>query len=640
MNSQTTLKPVKIPFDSLTLRAVVMELRALLTGGQVQDVRQPAPTELLLGIRAQGRNYLLALSDDAQFARVHLTTTRRANAPTPPTFCMALRKHIENGVLRAIRQRGFDRIFEMEIERTTETGERTACTLIAELMGKHSNLILVNESGVIVDAAKRVTRRVNRVRETLPGLPYRSPPEQEGRIDPFAPGAADRLAAELAPDRTPDALAERLLAHYAGMSPFLAREIALRVQALAPGISAGPLPGTEAGERQAERPSREALQAAWEAIFKAAAEGAFAPVLLQDADNHPVGAYPFPVAQWPAERQTALLPDLSPTLSRRIAPARLASRQEREGDRTGALNGALDRAFTFALERAGYEAVAGELRGRIERELKRWERQCQSIEKTLREADRAEEYKQTGELLLANLWRVQSGDASVTVQDYYDPAFPDRVIPLDPKLSVQDNAEAWFRRYRKARDGQEAAREQQARVEAALQTLTEARTRLDTREETGTETTLRSFRNDLLASGLLRHAEEGGETAERERSGPDFQGHRIRRFTTPEGYEIYLGETATANDFLTTRVAAPGDIWLHVRAATSAHVIIRAHGRPETVPRSVLEYAALLCARHSSQKHSSLVPVDYTLKKYVRKPRGAAPGSADYRQETTLHVTP
>ncbi len=263
--SLSTQKPAKIPYDSLTLRAVVLELRPHLPGGQIQDVRQPTPTEVRLGIRSQGRNYLLALSDDVQFARVHLTATRLPNTPTPPTFCMLLRKYLEGGIIRDVRQRGFDRIFEMEVE-TYSDEEKTTVTLIAELMGKHSNLILVNASGTILDAAKRITRRVNRLREILPGQSYLSPPEQTGKIDPFAPDAVAAVLkdsfVENAPPRPPNAegsqdqreadspqswggrggedigreartsLANRLMDLYAGMSPFLAQELAARALAV------------------------------------------------------------------------------------------------------------------------------------------------------------------------------------------------------------------------------------------------------------------------------------------------------------------------------------------------------------------------------------------------------------------------
>src|ERR1041385_4917456 len=168
---KTTLssqKSVKVPFDSLTLRAVVAELRTRLVGGQVQEIRQPEPTEIWMAIRNQGKNYRLTLSADARFARVHLTHAARKNAPTPPTFCMALRKYLEGGQVLSVAQRDFDRVFEMQVGHLDATGTQETYTLIAEFMGKHSNLILLQPDGLIIDAAKRIPSRINRVRQTLP----------------------------------------------------------------------------------------------------------------------------------------------------------------------------------------------------------------------------------------------------------------------------------------------------------------------------------------------------------------------------------------------------------------------------------------------------------------------------------------
>jgi predicted ribosome quality control (RQC) complex YloA/Tae2 family protein len=591
-------RSLKVPFDSLTLRAVVSELRRHLIGGQIQDIRQPEPTEVQLGIRSQGRNFLLTLSDDARFARVHLTTRRRANAPTPPNFCMILRKYLEDGVIRALRQRDFDRIFEMDVETRGEDGQPQTTTLIAELMGKHSNLILVHSKGTILDAAKRITHRVNRIRETLPGLPYQLPPAATDQIDPFASNAVDTLLEEFDPHSREDAeaLARQLQKRVAGISPFLARELALRI-----------LETRSEGSTEADR--RQNLRIAWQQIFPAAQAEAFSPVEVVSESGKLLGAYPFPIRQWPEALQHPV----------------------------SELNFALDDAFAATIERAEFEAVANALKGKIDREIKRAERQKQAVEKTLQECERAEQHRQAGELLLANLWRIPAGADKIVIEDFFDPDLTERTLLLDPRLSARENADACFRRYRKARDGAATTEEQGEKLERVLHRLRDARAR---QTELSSAEDIRMMRQALLDQGLLRASEEGSDPEKAERSGPDFQGHKIRRYTTPEGYEIYLGETATANDFLTTRVAASNDLWLHVRASTSAHVIVRTHGQPDKVPRSVLERAALLCAQHSSQKHSALVPVDYTLKKYVRKPRRAAPGSADYTHETTLHITP
>jgi predicted ribosome quality control (RQC) complex YloA/Tae2 family protein len=352
------------------------------------------------------------------------------------------------------------------------------------------------------------------------------------------------------------------------------------------------------------------LEAAWDFIFGAMARGERHPVALHTPEP---AAYPVPVVQVPAEAQTPVED----------------------------LNRALDAAYAARLEQAGFVSLIAEFAGRVEQALKRLRRREQSVERALQEAERAETYQQSGELLLANLWRVQPGDTSVTVTDYYALEPVERAISLDAQLSPQENADAYFRRARKTRAAAARAQEERAAVRQDMERLeTAARALALWRAEgPGAEETVRRLREELTAEGLLR-SDRTGETEGDRRARPDFQGHKIRRYTTPEGYEILVGESATANDFLTTRVAAPNDLWLHVRAAASAHVVIRTQGHPERVPRSVLEEAARLCVQHSGQKHSSLVPVDYTLKKFVRKPRKAPPGTVQIQQEKTLHITP
>lgn len=591
----SALPHIKIPYDSLTLRAVTAELAARLVGGQVQEIRQPDGDEVRLHIRNHGRNWILLLSCDARFARVHLTERKAPNAPVPPSFCMALRKHCEGAMIRGIEQRGFDRILEIEIG--ARDIEAAGVTLIAELMGKHGNLVLVSDGGAILDSAKRVSSRVNRFRETLPGLPYNPPPAQEARLDPFADSTPATVAAAcreltgesamVASQAAIDLLSERV----GGLSPFLAREIALRCERIG-------------------APIAEAVTSVWQAIFSHAARGRFQPTLVALGERA-IAAYPFPTVQ---AHETA----------------------QRSAE---SLNGALDSVYTRMVERAAITALITGLRGQIDRDRKRLERQRESAERAIREAGRADQYREAGELILANLWQIETGMKSITVQNYFDSELNDRTLALDPTLSPQENAEACFKRFRKGRDGAELAARRADEATALLERVAAAVALLALweREESGTPGEIRQLGDELRALGLLQSHAVGDET---DAKAPDFQGHKIRRMSTPEGYEIYVGETATANDFLTTRLAASNDLWLHVRSSTSAHVVIRTHGQPAAVPRSVLEYAALVCARHSSQKHSGLVPVDYTLRKYVRKPRGAAPGSADYHHETTLHVTP
>ncbi|MCS6776346.1 MAG: NFACT family protein [Chloroherpetonaceae bacterium] len=589
--------PVKIPFDSLTLRATVQELAPVLTGGYVQDIRQPEASDIWLDIRNRGHNIWMILSCDARFARVHLTARRPRNPGTPPPFCMVLRKYIRDGRITAVRQRDFDRVFEMEIERRDALGEPVSYTLIAELMGKHSNLILIDAHGVVLDAAKRITHRVNRIRQILPNRHYTPPPRQEDHLSPFHNDPLTVLHEELAAlqtfpltDADQDCLISLLVETFLGMSPFLAQEIVTRVQ--------------YASSLQ------EGLREVWKQIFDAARCNDYAPVRVT-YQYRVAGAYPFPVAQIPAQQQR---------------PA-------------ASLNEALDQAFDTQMARAAFYAAASDLKARIEQEIRRLDRQRESAWRSLQEIANAERHRRYGELILAHAWRIAPGAERAVVLDYFDPATPEISIPLDPERNAPQNAEAYFQRYHRARRNEAMIQQMLQQAEEAVARLEQARDRLTDWLTTGQETvdSVRELRAELVQKGLLRASEIGD--AEKH-TAPDFEGHRIKRYTTPEGYEILVGESATANDFLTTRVARPDDLWLHVRAATSAHVVIRTQGHPANVPGSVIEQAALLCARNSSQKHSRLVAVDCTLKKYVRKPRGSPPGSVDYQRETTLHVNP
>lgn len=591
--TEKTSRALKIPFDSLTLCAVLSELAPQIVGAQIQEVRQPSPTDIQFSARHHGQTYWIILSIDVKFARLHRVASRSPNSPSPPNFCMVLRKYLENAIIQEVVQRDFDRIAEFRVLTRDSEGEPISVTLIGEFMGKHSNVILVRENGAIIDCAKRITHRVNRFRETLPGVLYVPPPPQADRESPFNFEALSAIA-EAFSGAAPaeNALSDRLSQTYSGLSPFLAREIAARALRHSGSLEDG-------------------LTAAWMDVFGAAAQGRFAPVLVQTETGLPY-AYPFPTLQAPDDAQKAVT----------------------------SLNLALDYSYQIVMRESRFQDEANALHGQINKALQRLEYRKQAAGELMTEGESAERFRQTGELITANLWKIKEGDSSVVVQDYFDPNFPEIELPLDASLTPQENAETWFQRYRKAQNSASVADEQAEILEQPLRALREAQRELHAMEagaERAAES-VRALRQRLRAAHLL--VDEAEVQAQAKRVQAEFQGHKIKRLRTPQGYEVLVGETATANDFLLTRLASPNDIWLHVRASSSAHVVIRAQNHPDRVPRAVLDFAARMCALHSSEKHASIVPVDYTLRKYVRKPRGSAPGFAHYERESTLHITP
>jgi predicted ribosome quality control (RQC) complex YloA/Tae2 family protein len=561
-----------IPFDSLNLYAVLHECQVLV-GGRLQAIRQPEPLTVVLHIYAQRQEYRLLLSADPQFARLHLMTKRLPNAPTPPPFCQSLRKHLDGARLRRIAQIGFDRIVQLEFE-TAEGLYR----LIAELMGKHSNLLLVNPVGLIQSAAKWVSPRQSQLRPIRAGEPYRLPPTRvEGLLHPLQMSEADwhtlwaRLQGE--PERD-------WAAYLEGLSRFTAAEL----------------------EQIAQQEGLEGLLN-WARRIR---EGRWEPVLVREPmSQRALGAYPLPIRQLPREWQHP--------------------RHQ--------LNLAWEQAFAERIEQAEADALRNTLRPALQRALQARERALRDIQHALQESQMADRYQLLGELILAFGHGLPPGSTTLRAPDYTQPDTPLIEIPIDPTRSLPENAQRYFEKARRARESLGGLQARLARfvaerdaIQNALLPLEDANTPLET---------LRALLETARQNGWLR------ETPVSHPARPPkdpFEGHKIQVHLSPDGYQVLVGENAQANDFLLTRIARPNDWWLHVRTGVGAHVIVRTEGHPERVPRRTLEFAAQLAARHSADRHASVVEVDYTLRKYVRKPRNAPAGFALYTHEKTLTV--
>ena len=280
----------------------------------------------------------------------------------------------------------------------------------------------------------------------------------------------------------------------------------------------------------------------------------------------------------------------------------------------------------------------------LRRTRKLREREAAEVEQGLRNAARAEEYRQAGDLLLTNQSQIRHGQSLISVPDYYAPPLPGgeptmRFIALDPALTVHENAERFYKRSRKAGLSALTLQERRAQAleEVVLLSLAERETGLATTSAEVAALRL-SLAQSLAGSNGSSGSAPASSAAPPRPALPDFEGRKIKRYQTVDGWEILVGENAESNDYLTTKLAASSDIWLHVRAATSAHGIIRAKNKPASVSHAALQQAAEMVAARSEVKHSSLIPVDYTLKKHVRKPRKSAPGAVTYQNEKTLFV--
>lgn len=605
-------------FDGVLLRAAAREAAAALLGARVERVFQPEPLVVTLCGHRRGEAPTLLVSCHPRFARLHLTARAPANPPAPPDFCMLLRKHLEGGAITAVEQAGLERVLHLAVDRRDAGGEVVRTTLIAELTGKHANLVLVNGGGIILGALRRVPASLSRHREVLPGRAYVAPPAQDKLPlsaflhDPERASAAlvarwDAPASAGPPEGGGTAAPawRRLVAAIDGPGPVLARELCLRA-----GIDPeGDAASTRLG----------ALCAALADLAADVEGGRFRPTRAGGA----FAALPLPALAAARGVPEEVFPSPGALLDAVFAPLEAAERLQRERQRLG-------------------QAVAAH--------LARARTRLAAQEEELREVQGAEAYRVQGELIMAHLHLARPGQASLRVTDYYDPEAPQREIPLDPRLGPAANAQVYFKKYARAKRARDVVEEKVHRtreeiaylesVEAALETASTAAELADVAGELAETGYLKGVKADRRARKGKGAPPRG--SAGRAGSGMVPAGEPLT-YLSSDGIRILVGKNNRQNDHLTLRVAAPGDLWLHARQIPGAHVIVRLGGSTaslEDVPRRTLEEAALLAAYHSKARRSANVPVDYAFRRHVRKPRGARPGMVVYTDHRTLSVTP
>jgi predicted ribosome quality control (RQC) complex YloA/Tae2 family protein len=566
-------------YDGLLLAGVAAELRGLLVGGKIQKIRQPIGTEVVIEVHSRVGDSRLLLSVDAQYARAHLVSSVTPSPQNPFGFCMALRKHIDGAFVMAIEQPGFERILVFRLE--SPDGNRTR--LIHEIMGKHSNLILVNDEDRVVAAAKVVTAAISKQRQIIPGKDYVSPPSS--KVDPLEVSSQD-FQSLFSTKGAEVSARDWLVRTFSGMGPFVADEIAAR-------------------SGQPDDPASLSEQITW--LQKTVAGAAFSPVAVTDDRGRITLVYPVDTVQYPADRKF----------------------------QRNSVNEALDAYYRSHIGSAALDLERSQVLSAVRRAISAREKSLEMLREAIEDGGKADRYKILGDLVTANTALIEKGSSVVTVANYYDPDLASIDIQLEPRLTPRENAERYFKRYQKARDSAVAAADRISETEKEIDRLKATIPEIESRtlvEE------LRQLRRRLVEKGMLRReqsAEGRGKPAEQ-----PFAGMRIRKTSSIEGWEILVGENSLANDYLTTRVASPNDLWFHARQIKGAHVVVRTNNRPGNVPPGTIRMAAELAAAGSDAKHSSLVPVDYTLRKHVRKPRGSAPGYVIYQNEKTLDVTP
>ena len=566
--------------DGLMVGFAARELNRKLAGGRIDRITQPERDTVILVIRAENENRSLLLCASANNARLHLTENRFSNPLEPPALCMLMRKQLLGGRILSVRQVDGDRIVHIDMDTTGEMGDHEPRRLVLEIMGRHSNLMLLNGEGRILEAAHHVNAEMSRIRQVQPGMTYAPPPGQ-GKLDPSALTGEELLRRLEENGNQP--FEKALAAAVSGLSQISAREIALR--ALGPG---GEYPDdTEGRAEVCEKTAR----------FFAGMPERTDPRVLLNEEGEAEDVFPFPFLSRDPERQKPC----------------------------ATVSGALESYFGARDRQDRLRQKSASMVRLLKTQTERCEKKLALQEEELAGAARMEEYRIMGEVLNANLFSLRKGQQEAALPNWYDAAGGNIVIPLDTRLTPSQNAQKYFKKYQKARSARQAAQEQKEKTLQELEYLEGMLLDVDKCEE---ESELEEIRGELIRTGYMKRVSNRRQQRNLPQSRP-------YRYLSADGLEILVGKNAVQNDRL-TQSAKPEEMWLHAKDMPGSHVIIRCEG---DIPPETLKQAAQLAAWFSRGQRSSLVPVDYTRRKYVRKPSGAAPGKVIYTHHRTAYMT-
>lgn len=569
-------------FDGIVISNIVSDLKRTILGGRIYKIYQPENDELNIVIKNQKENYRLLLSADASLPLVYLMQISKENPMAAPNFCMLLRKHIGNGRIIDIRQPNFERIVEFTIEHLDEMGDLCQKRLIIEIMGKHSNIIFVDEKDMIIDSIKHISHMVSSVREVLPGRDYVYPPsgDKQNPLDINSEKFAELLCKPLP-------IAKAIYTSITGFSPLVANELAYRA-----GIDSS-LPANALEEVQLGR-----LYQVFDQMMKDIREERYHPQIVFNG-NAPI----------------------------EFSSVNLTMYQDQTIEKREDISKVLDEYYYKKSVVTRIRQKSVDLRKivstAIERTSKKYDLQC----KQLKDTDSREKYKIYGELINTYGYSVEQGVKSFRALNYYTNEEID--IPLDPTVPVMDNSKKYFAKYNKLKRTYEALSELVIETGEELEYLKSVAAFLDM---TLDENSLAQVKEELIQSGYIkgRYNKKGEKRAIKSKP---------FHYVSSDGFHMYVGKNNLQNDELTFKFANGGDMWFHAKKMPGSHVIVRLNGAEE-LPDRTYEEAARLAAYYSSGRTSPKVEIDYTERKNLKKPPAAKPGFVIYHTNYSMVAEP
>jgi len=570
-----------MPLDGVLLYGVVKEL-LILENGRIDKVTQPEPDEIVLTIRANRVNHKLLMTATPNAPRVHFTDVNKLSPMQAPMFTMVLRKHLMGGRILYIKQPMLERIVEIGIESYDEMKDLTSKKLIIEIMGRHSNIILCDENDKVIDAIKHIPPSLSNVRPILPGSVYSLPPDR-GKKNPFDYSGHFFSFKEIVTDYK-GYVQKALLENFFGISPITASEICLR---------SGVYADTNTSDI-----SDDAVNKLYDGFtqFMDGLKSVDCNMYSND-DGKPVDISVFNYLYFSEFNSKSYK---SPSVM-------------------------LETFYTTKDESYRTAQKTSDLKKVLQLHLDRCRKKAIMFEKTHNDVSDRDELRVKGELITAYMYQIPQGSKTFDAENYYDEN-KTVTIELDPELSVQENAQSYYRRYNKKKRTLEALITQEKNNSDETEYL---ETVLQSIENVADDADITEIRAELAEHGYAKrkHIKNKRESKSKPLS-----------FVSKDGFKIIVGKNNIQNDFITMKQAKQNDMWLHTKDIPGSHVIIVSENNE--IPEGTLLEAAAIAAFYSKSRSSSNVPVDYTFKRNVKKISGAKPGFVTYDNQKTLYVNP
>lgn len=554
-------------FDGITVSAIVKELNDNLTDGRISKIAQPEPDELLLTIKTPAAQKRLLISASASLPLIYLSEENKQSPITAPNFCMLLRKHIQNGRIIRFTQPSLERVIFMEIEHLDEMGDLKQKRLAIEIMGKHSNIIFLNEN-TILDSIKHISASVSSVREVLPGREYFIPKtdEKKNPLEETKDGFIDTVLQKACP------VHKAIYGSYTGISPFYAQQICHMA-----GVDGD---SSTESDFDKERLSEEFIKS-----MDMIKNGSFLPSIVYE-NEAPFEYAALPLPSFGSEN-TKKFDTVSELLKNYYAEKELVTRIRQK---------------------------SVDLRKIVQTTLEKDLRKQEIYIKQLKDTEKKDKFKVYGELLTAYGYGAPENAKSLTVLNYYTNENID--IPLDPDFSAIDNAKKYFDKYSKLKRTEEAVNALIKEVNEEIEHLYSIQNSLEIAQN---DDDLSQIKEELSESGYIKKHTSGKKV--KSKSKPFH-------YVTKEGFHIFVGKNNIQNEEITFNLANGNDWWFHAKKIPGSHVIVKTEGKE--LPDSVFEDAARLAAHYSKARGESRIEVDYVRKKEVKHPNGSKPGFVVY----------